>query len=167
MKKRIRTYCFYFLFFFLIGVVYFLGAVAAPWLYHNMRSPVIPYLICMALFFVCLSGPIYNLIRTPGWKGYDYRTGSEQIVMPQGRAQYVLEGLIAAGLITGAALLHVSINAYAELKTAAWKKRLFFYTFVPAYLVVLIVLADIFQRKYQWYPYRIDMPSYLEFLRIE
>ena len=126
---------------------YVLVFKALPAFYRNPFNPMIAFAVSMAVFFLSMSGLVYNLIRTPPFSGVG-RDGRVEYVMAGSRAQYVGEGLIVASLIIVSVICHVGINEIAGARLPPMVSRAGFYSLLALYLYAINAIWAMFLKKY-------------------
>jgi hypothetical protein len=147
-----------------IGAALFvLVRYVAPALYRNPFNPMLAFVVAMGVFFLSMSGLVFNLIRTPPWAGAK-ADGSTDYIQGGSRSQYVVEGFIIAGLMLVIAVCHITINEIGSVRLSATKSRVAFYVTFAAYVFAANVVWRIFCVKYGFYPYNVwfNLPPVLQ-----
>jgi hypothetical protein len=125
------------------------------------REPALWRALSILCFCVGVSGSIFCIIRSPPWYGNDYRGGTGiQIFAGQGREQYVLEGMIIAGVS-----VLVAIAGTVVVKAPSWTNlpSILRHVLVIAGLAVFVTfsiqLAEIYIFKTPWYNIKETIPE--------
>ena len=126
---------------------YFLVFKLLPAFYRNPFNPMIAFALSMAVFFLSMSGLVYNLIRTPPFSGHT-RDGRVEYVMGGSRAQYVAEGLIVAAFIIVSVICHIGINEIIGSRLPPMVSRAGYYTLLALYIYAINAIWAMFLKKY-------------------
>mmetsp|Transcript_1537 Transcript_1537/g.2471 ORF Transcript_1537/g.2471 Transcript_1537/m.2471 type:complete len:404 (-) Transcript_1537:74-1285(-) len=120
------------------------------------RSPALWLLICLLCFCVGVSGSIYCIIRSSPLVGPG-PMGTGRIFSPEGRGQFLLEGVFIAALTIAAA----GLLAFAHYATKApiWLVRhVSVLVFLSGFIVCAVLIFDAYVTKTGWYRLQDTLP---------
>ncbi len=106
---------------------------------------------CIGVFFIAVSGVLYDIIRSVPWISVDPNTRKPVIVIAQNGTQTVLEGLLVGGLNIAAALVVIALTQWSRyIKTSSTKS----YTAVillGVFFFAYTTIVSLYRYKNRWY----------------
>ena len=124
------------------------------------RAPALWACVSTVCFCVGVSGSIFCVIRSPPWYGNNYQKGGGlQIFAGQGREQYVLEGLLIAGMsvLCGGALA-VGYKA-TKMHVGSVMRHVLVLMALAIFVTVAVQLTEIYIFKTGWYRIQETVPA--------
>jgi hypothetical protein len=111
------------------------------------------FAISMGIFAFSMAGIVYNSIHNPPFSHYNPNTKQQMYIYPSARQQFVVEGYIIAGILTGMGLLVVSLVEVVPKFEDDNHKRVSFVLISALFFFLYQNLMAIFRMKYGWYPF--------------
>jgi len=125
---------------------------AIPAILENYRTPYFWFLVAMTAYFFCMAGIVFNAIHQPGLFYTHPVSRKIMLFYPSARQQFVIEGYIMAGILSGLGFVTIGFNTILPSIDDAWKQRgvATFLAFV--FWLLWTTLMTVFRSKYPWYP---------------
>jgi len=133
--------------------VYFLVTRVLPILKEQYKQPMFWFLMSLAAYAFAMAGTVFNSINKPPWSYKHPQNGQLFLIYPQARQQFVVEGLIMAGLLSLGAILFTTLGAYVPTFKGAWPKRGIFLVLLISFYMTYNGIFAIFKMKYSYYPF--------------
>lgn len=107
-------------------------------------------LVCLSVFFISVSGVLYDIIRGVPWAGIDPQKRTVQWFSPQNGQQYIMEGLVIGTLNMACAL---AIIALVKLAPRCGKENVMVVGSVSAALFAIVYFSifSLYRAKNYWY----------------
>jgi len=112
------------------------------------HEPMLYFMLCMIIYYVVMSGVVYNLIRDPPLYDINHQTGAKIFIMPNARAQYVFEGFIVAAILSVTGITFLGFGGAVPKTTDSFRQRVAFVLVIVAFLFCVRVLDSIYAMKY-------------------
>jgi hypothetical protein len=125
------------------------------------RKPAIWWCLSTLCFCVGVSGSIFCIIRSAPLYGIPYGGRSLEIFASQGQQQYVLEGVLVAGLTVTCGLALAMVVGAPKLPVGSFMRHVLVLAGMAVVAVCLLELADAYMFKTPWYSAKETLPKEL------
>eukprot|EP01111_Echinosteliopsis_oligospora_P017427 TRINITY_DN753_c0_g1_i1.p1 TRINITY_DN753_c0_g1~~TRINITY_DN753_c0_g1_i1.p1 ORF type:complete len:331 (+),score=54.81 TRINITY_DN753_c0_g1_i1:62-1054(+) len=113
---------------------------------HRFYEPMLWFVVAIGVYYICMAGISYNLIRKPPTA--DYSGGRVNYISPSPRSQYVGEGFIIATLFTAIGMLLVALTEAVPMGKTVMQKKGIFYGCCAVLFLCLMTVNNIYRQKY-------------------
>ena len=120
---------------------------------YNLRDffmkPSVWFMFSIAIYFLCTSGIVYDLLREPGLYGNDGK-GNKFIISQRQRTQYIFEGFLMSGILVIAGLCLVGVNTIRTVEDQV-KIRIYASLLIFLMFFCLMNVRKAYKMKSSWY----------------
>jgi len=136
---------------FALGIMVILKGMPQMW--ANRKNPTLIMALCLGLVFMTYAGLVFNLIHNPPPLAIHPYTNEIMFVYPSLRHQFILEGLLAAILISIAGITFVMLTEYVFKQKEPQNIRYSFYATLLGFGLSFFYLIRLFNVKNPGYPF--------------
>jgi len=132
--------------FLVLGV----GGVLIYKLHSFLLSPVVWYLGGVLVYFICISGVVYNIIHSVPMIGVNQRTGEPEMVHPGQRTQYGAEGFMMGFMMCLVGISFVGLNNIRYMESPKKMRIAGYLVFLLGVYATLKIITT-YKLKSPWY----------------
>lgn len=121
--------------------------ILIPVVYIQRKNFVVYFLICCAVFFFCISGGMFNIIREVPFAEYDRNSGKVRYFSNGGQMQYAAEGFIMGFLQIILGLAVVLMNTVSVKSPNSFQRNLTMVAFALFCYVIFYFIRDLYGLK--------------------
>jgi len=134
-----------------LGVIIIIKGIPQMW--ANRRNPWLMLSLCLGVVFMTYAGLVFNLIHNPPPLAVHPHTNQIMFVYPSLRHQFILEGLLAAILISAAGISFVMLTEYVLKQKEPQNMRYSFYATLLGFGLSVFYIVRLFNVKNPGYPF--------------
>jgi len=107
--------------------------------------------LCIGVFFIAVSGVLFDIIRSVPWISVDPQTRKPVVVIAQNGTQTVLEGLLVGALNIAAAVVIIALTHWSRYVKTSSTKSYGAMILMGVFFFAYTTIVSLYRYKNRWY----------------